>query len=146
MVQEASNCANHLSSASVIANRMVSMMLNMPDHVLTDWLNSQSAQDTLTLFTAHGQLGEAINAASSIAQSVLAESGVEITIPTVDVRSVTEKLAATGRVLSYVDGVFSVTTPLPDPPPEPSVGSVADELIEQQEDAAVSADTTLEEY
>jgi len=112
LAQEARQCANHLASSAVIANRMVSAMLNMDDETLTIWLNSQPPEDTLALFSAHGQLGGAINTASTIARDVLANSSIAANIPEVDVSSVTEKLAQANRVLSFVDGVFSVAPPV----------------------------------
>jgi hypothetical protein len=122
LADDARACASHLANASILTNRMVSAMLALDDDQLTAWLNSQPPQDTTALFTAHGLLGEAINGAAQVAQSVLSESGVAVSIPPVDVRSVAEKLADHGRVFAFEDGVFSVTTisvPEPEPQPEP---------------------------
>ncbi len=120
LAADARACASHLANASILTNRMVSAMLALDDAALTEWLNSQPPQDTTALFAAHGMLGEAINSAAQIAQSVLIESGVSVNIPQVDVRSVAEKLASNRRVLSFENGVFGVTTLPPEPEPEPA--------------------------
>ena len=122
LADTARQCAQNLAKSSDLANRMVTAMIALDDDKLTAWLNSQPPQDTMALFTAHGLLGEAINGAASVAQAVLSESGVAVSIPAVDVRSVAEKLADHGRVFAFEDGVFSVTTisvPEPEPQPEP---------------------------
>lgn len=116
LADDAVNIAAHLSAAAARANGMVTTMLSLDDAALTDWLNSQPPQETLALFGAHGQLGEALNGALQIAGAVLAASGIAAPSGLVDVRSVPEKLADQGRVFAFEDGVFSVTTP---PPPEP---------------------------
>lgn len=116
LADDARNIAAHLAAASNRANGMVSTMLSLDDVALTDWLNSQPPEETLALFGAHGQLGEALNGALQIASAVLAASGLDAPSGLVDVRSVPEKLADQGRVFGFENGVFSVTTP---PPPEP---------------------------
>jgi ATP phosphoribosyltransferase regulatory subunit HisZ len=117
LADDARQAANHIANASVIANRMVAAMLQLNDEQLTAWLNSQPPEYTKALFAAHGQLGSAINSAGDVAQAVLSESGVTVNIPAVDVRSVADKLADQRRVLSFVDGLFAVST-LPEPEPE----------------------------
>ena len=117
LADDARNIAAYLAAASTRANGMVATMLSLHDADLTDWLNSQPPQETLALFAAHGQLGEALNGALAIAGSVLASSGLPAPETLVDVRSVAEKLADQGRVLSVsAEGVFSVANI---PPVEP---------------------------
>jgi hypothetical protein len=111
LADEARDIAAHLSAAAVKANNMVGIMLALSDADLTDWLNSQPPQETLALFGAHGQLGEAVNGAITIAGAVLSASGLPAPAASVDIRSVAEKLAAQGRVLDFTDGVFTVSTP-----------------------------------
>lgn len=121
LADDAKNIAAHLSAASSRANGMVTTMLALDDEALTGWLNSQPPQDTLDLFSAHGQLGEALNGAIAVAGAVLQSSGLSAPSALVDIRSVAEKLASQGRVLGFDDGVFAVSTPEPEPElaPEP---------------------------
>ena len=116
---DASSAANHIANAAVLANRMSASMLALDDEQLTAWLNSQSRTDVEILLSAHGQLGQAINAAALVAQAVLNESGMSANILPVDVRSIEDKLADQRRVLTYADGAFVVTTLPPEPEPEP---------------------------
>jgi hypothetical protein len=119
LADDARNIAAHLAAASSRANGMVVTMLSLDDAALTDWLNSQPPAETLALFGAHGQLGEALNGALQIAGAVLAASGLPAPTGSVDVRSVPEKLADQGRVFGFDAeiGLFSITTP---PPPDPA--------------------------
>ncbi len=116
---DASSAANHIANAAVLANRMSESMLSLNAEQLTAWLNSQSRTDVEILLSAHGQLGQAINAAALVAQAVLNESGMSANIPPVDVRSIEDKLADQRRVLTYANGAFTVTTLPPEPEPEP---------------------------
>lgn len=116
LAEDARNIAAHLAAAAHKANGMVQTMLDLDDAALTNWLNSQAPQETLGLFAAHGQLGEALNAALTVAHAVLESSGLTAPETSVDIRSVAEKLASKGRVLGFDNGVFSVTTP---PPADP---------------------------
>lgn len=116
---DASGAANHIANAAVLANRMSASMLALDDKQLTAWLNSQSRTDVEILLAAHGQLGQAINAAALVAQAVLNESGMSANIPPVDVRSIEDKLADQRRVLTYANGAFAVATLPPEPEPEP---------------------------
>jgi hypothetical protein len=116
LADDAKACANHLANSAILANRMVSAMLALDDERLTEWLNSRTPQETEEIFTAHKLLGDAINGAAQVASAVLAASGIAANIPTVDTRSVAEKLAANRRELAFVDGLFTVSTL---PPPEP---------------------------
>lgn len=122
LLDETKNIAAHQAASAQCANRIAETMLKLDDAALTDWLNSQSTDEpqpgaaTLALFASHGQLGESINAALTLAGAVLSASGLPAPTNTVDVRSVADKLAAHGRVLGFTNSVFSVTTPAP---PEP---------------------------
>lgn len=108
----AQQVANHLASAAVLTNKMTERVLELSDEDLAAWLNSQG--DPTPLFTAHGQLGEAINAAAHVATGTLNEWGLEPTIPTVDVRSVPQKLAAQNRAI-VVDSSGWQVVPIPPP-------------------------------
>jgi hypothetical protein len=105
---------------------MVSAMLALDDERLTEWLNSRTPQETEEIFAAHKLLGDAINGAAQVASAVLAASGIAANIPTVDTRSVSEKLSAARRELAFEDGAFAVTTLPPEPVEE-------DEPIEPEE-------------
>ena len=118
LAADASSAANHIASAAVLANRMSASILSLDDEQLTAWLNSQPRADIETLLTAHGQLGEAINAAAYVAKSVLTESAMVADIPNVDVRSIDDKLADRGRILTYESGTHLVTTLPTDPDQE----------------------------
>lgn len=107
---DAQSIANHLASAAVLTNKMTERVLALSDADLTAWLNSQG--DPTPLFAAHGQLGEAINAAAQVATGTLNQWGLEPTIPTVDVRSVSQKLAAQNRAI-VVDSSGWQVVPIP---------------------------------
>lgn len=109
-----SNIAAHLAACATAANAIVASVLALDDTELADWLNAQG-DELETLLGAHSQLGEAINAAATVAQAVLENA---VSIPAVDTRSVPEKLAAARRVLAF-DGAFTVTTLPPEPAEEP---------------------------
>jgi hypothetical protein len=117
LADEARQCANHIASASVAANRMTTVLLRLGNTELSDWLNSQPPQDIQELMSAHGQLGEALNQSATIGGEVLSSSGITVGIPTVDTRSLIDKLADTRRIVEMVDGKFVVSTL---PPPEPN--------------------------
>ena len=122
LADDARTIAAHISAASSLANRMVQRMLALDDEQLSAWLNAQG--DPTPLFTAHGQLGEALNAASNVAAAVLSESGLPANLTAVDVRSVPEKLSDQRReILTTVDGFEVVTHPEPpaeEPQPDPA--------------------------
>lgn len=113
LADDAHNIAAHLSAAATRANGMVTTMLVLDDAALTDWLNSSPSVEVDELFDAHQQLGNAINTAATVSVAVLAASGISAPVTVIDVRSMADKLAAHGRTLSFVDGVFAVTTPAP---------------------------------
>jgi hypothetical protein len=126
LADDAKAVSNHLANSAILANRMVSAMLALDDERLTEWLNSRTPQETEEIFAAHKMLGDAINGAAQVASAVLAASGIASNIPTVDIRSVAEKLAANRRELAFADGAFAVTTLPPEPVEE-------DEPIEPEE-------------
>jgi hypothetical protein len=106
----AQQCANHISSAAVLAGQMTQAALSLDDEVLTAWLNSRPPQETQHLFAAHEALGVSINSAADVAAAALASSGIPANIQRVDVRPVAEKLADQRRVLEFDGGKFIVTT------------------------------------
>ena len=112
----AQSIANHLASCAVLANSITQRVLALTDDEIVAWLNAQG--DPTPLFTAHGQLGEAINAAATVAQTTLAQWGLTKDITTVDLRSVTEKLAAQHRAIELTESGW-IVKPLPKPEPEP---------------------------
>jgi hypothetical protein len=111
--------ATHLGAAANHANRMVSAVLGLSDADLTTWLNSHNPQEIGELFGAHKLLGDALNSSAAVANSILAQSGMATQSTPVDVRPVADKLAAMNRVLTFENGVFAVTTVVPQPEPEP---------------------------
>lgn len=112
LAEDARIVAAHISAAAHSANQMVQRMLALDDEQLAAWLNSQG--DPTPLFTAHGQLGEALNTASSVADDVLTESGLPSNITTVDVRSVADKLADQYRAIELTESGWQVNQ-LPQP-------------------------------
>ena len=112
-----SNIAAHLAACATAANAIVASVLALDDTELADWLNAQG-DELETLLGAHSQLGEAINGASGIAFGILEASGLTAPIATVDLRSVTEKLAAQHRAIELTDSGW-IVKPLPKPEPEP---------------------------
>ena len=112
-----SNIAAHLAAAATAANAIVANVLALDDVQLADWLNAQG-DELETLLGAHSQLGEAINNASGIASGILDASGLTTPATTVDLRSVTEKLAAQHRAIELTDSGW-IVKPLPKPEPEP---------------------------
>lgn len=110
----AQSIANHLASAAVLANAVVSRLLSLSDEDLAGWLNSQPPQKVMALFAAHEQLGTSLNAASATAAGVLAEWGANPPQVPVDVRPFSEKLAAQFRTVEFDGTTFSVVA-LPQP-------------------------------
>jgi hypothetical protein len=120
LAEDAKNCALHLASAAVTANRMVSTIMRLDDAALSAWLNSRPPESTMAIFAAHGELGTALNHAITTAAAVLTGSGLPAPTESVDIRSVAEKLAAANRTLAFEDGIWSVETLPPPPAPEPT--------------------------
>jgi hypothetical protein len=119
----AQQLALHLASAAHIANAMANDALALDDTALAAWLNSGDAAAQPAAFEAHGLLGEAINAAAAVAGAMLAQWGVAVNIPAVDVRPVAEKLAGQYRAidLDQATGQFVVMQlPRPEPTPDPA--------------------------
>jgi hypothetical protein len=112
---DAQQLARHLASAAVLANRMASHALDADNATLTAWLYSGDPAAQPAAFDAHYKLGVAINSAATVAGAILAQWGVTVDIPEVDVRSVPEKLA--DKLRAIVDGVV---VDLPRPEPEPA--------------------------
>jgi hypothetical protein len=119
LADDAKNCALHLASAAVTANRMVTTIMRLDDAALTSWLNSRPPEATMAIFAAHGELGTALNHAITTAAEVLTGSGIPAPTESVDIRSVAEKLATANRTLAFEDGIWSVETLPPPPAPEP---------------------------
>lgn len=117
----AQNIANHLSSAAALANRITDTVLNLSDEALTAWLNSRTPQETQEIFHAHGLLGEAVNAAGQVASATLVQWGLRRAVPSVDVRSVSEKLAAQYRSIELTAEGWQVIQLDRPPVPEPEI-------------------------
>lgn len=119
----AQNIANHLSSAAVLANRIAEIILNLSDEALAAWLNSSTPQETEAMFGAHAMLGQAVNAAGLVASATLVQWGLQRTVPSVDIRPVTEKLTAQWRSIELTESGWIVTRieqpPIPEQEPEP---------------------------
>lgn len=118
LAAKAENIASHLAAAAHAGNQLVQVALDLDDEALTDWLNSQPPADTLALFTAHGELGAALNGAIAVASAVLTESGIPAPSAAVDVRSVPEKLAEQYRAIELTEEGWQVIQldrpPVPD--------------------------------
>jgi hypothetical protein len=118
LADDARQCAQHIASAAVMANRMVAAIMRLPDDDLTAWLNSRDPAATMAIFAAHGTLGAALNTATETAAAVLSGSGIAAPAELVDIRSVAEKLAASNRTIAFEGGVWAVQTPAPEPADE----------------------------
>ena len=88
---------------------MVSILLNLDNEALQNWLNSQPMPDVFALFEAHKASGESLNASLVIVASLVEDSGLPAQYTPVDVRPFQEKLAAQGRQVTIVDGKFIVS-------------------------------------
>jgi len=113
--------ARHLASASVLTDRLAADLLSLDDDSLAAWLNAQPPEDIQALFGAHEQVGSYLNAAATVITTVLAASGVPVSIPPVDVRPVADKLAAAHRTLTFdpsTGWIVTTTPPAIDPAPE----------------------------
>jgi hypothetical protein len=120
LIKLSENLLSALSNAATISNRMVRTLLQLDDEALTAWLNSQDTAELMTLFSAHKDLGDAINLAVQKARDTLTQSGIPAPGVTVDVRPFEVKLGDQGRGLSFDGETFAVSTaPVPEPEPEP---------------------------
>ena len=109
----ARDAANYLANAIRLFDSRSPVLLVQNDEDLTKWLNSRQLADTLELFTVHEKTGDAANALAAL---IAPTAGV--TLPSVDVRSVADKLAAAGRTLTVTEaGLFQVSTIQPPEPP-----------------------------
>jgi hypothetical protein len=104
---DAEQLASYLASAIVLANRITGHALSLPTEQLNEWLNARPLDPRLAEFACHGDLGDALNDAATVAE--VATGRPEGTLGRVDIRSVAEKLAEQGRSLVVEDGSFLVS-------------------------------------
>jgi hypothetical protein len=121
LAQSSRQIAMHLAQAAQLANQQAETLLELPSEALASWLNSQESPQAL--FTAHGVVGAALNAAQAAGAQILQSSGLTVRTVNVDVRSFPEKLAGTGRTIEITDGVAYVVE-LPAPAADASVTSL----------------------
>ena len=115
---DAGALAAHLRNAIVLANRIVSHVLDLPTDQLNEWLNARPLEQRFAEFSSHGITGDALNEAAT--SSEFATGVADGSLGRVDVRSVADKLLDQGRTLEVIDGAFVVADiPVPEPEPEP---------------------------
>jgi len=131
--QQAKTAASHLRNIVSILGQMANSLLDRDPEALTGWLNSRTPEETLGLFTVHGQAGEAVNAMAELIGGIVGEE-----LPRVDVRSVPEKLLERGKLFSMDEkGVFAVTRiPDPEPTTEPESEPTPDPTDEPEPEVA----------
>ncbi len=112
------NLAGNYNAAATHLNAIVRDLLALPDADLAAFCNEQGPTGLNELTSLHGAHGEMINSLSAEAAAMLADSGIIWPASWVDVRPLPEKLAEQGRVITFVDGSFVVTS-LAQPEPQP---------------------------
>ena len=108
---DASAIAKYLNNAIVLANRMSDSLSNADNDTLRDFLNSRGArlEDDLT---EHSTTGEALNAAADSVSRRLS-----LSLPRVDLSSMTDKLLATNRTATLAEtGWVIADIPVPEYP------------------------------
>lgn len=108
--------AGNYNAAASHLNAIVQDVLAMSDADLAEFCNDLGPQGLGELTTLHAEHGASITELSQAAAAMLFDSGIVWPASVVDIRPLGEKLAAQGRTLTFVDGVFSVQ-PLPEPEP-----------------------------
>ena len=108
--------ANHLASAAMHANAIVSHLLKLDNASLAQWLNERG-EGLGELLTRHAETGDKINGAVALAANTLAESGIDASIHLVDTRPLSDKLTAQARVATLTEQGWLVEN-LPQPEPE----------------------------
>jgi hypothetical protein len=124
-----------IATAANQMNQMVSELLALDNSRLSDWLNSQPMEDISKLFEAHGISGYAVNTALTVIQKQLADSGISVHKPVVDISPFQDKLLSQGRVVQFIDGQFVVVDipkPTPEPEPEPELVLEPESTIEPE--------------
>lgn len=102
--------AGNYQAAAAHLNAIVRDVLALPDDDLAAFCNDLGPAGLNQLTSLHLAHGTGITQLSQEAASTLAESGILWPASHVDVRPLGDKLAEQGRELSYVDGVFVVTS------------------------------------
>lgn len=110
--------AGNYNAAGTHLNAIVRDVLALDDVDLAEFANEQGPDGLNELTTLHAEHGAAITELSAAAAAMLAESGILWPACSVDVRPLSEKLAEQGRVITFVDGSFVVTS-LTQPEPQP---------------------------
>lgn len=102
------NTRAHYGVCVGLLNSVTTEILALGNEDLAAFGNALGPAEMQALTTAHGQQGEAVNLLLAGVNGILAQSGIEPVTTSVDVRSLTEKLADQGREILMTDGVFSV--------------------------------------
>lgn len=102
--------AGNYNAVAAHLNAIVRDVLALDDADLAAFANEQGPDGMNELTSLHLMHGETITELSAAAAETLADSGVLWPASLVDVRPLSEKLAEQGREMTFVDGVFSVTT------------------------------------
>ena len=108
------NARSHYTAAASHLNNMTSTIIGLSNDNLAALGNNLGPAEMESLTTAHKQQGEALNSLIQGINTILTESGISSSGVIVDVRPLSEKLAAQRREIVLTDGVFQVL----DFPPE----------------------------
>lgn len=118
IISRVQSLAGNYNAAATHLNAIVRDLLALSDADLAAFCDEQGPTGLNELTSLHGAHGEMINSLSAEAAAMLAESGILWPASSVDVRPLSEKLAEQGRVITFVDGSFVVTS-LAQPEPQP---------------------------
>lgn len=102
------NTRSHYSACVGLLNAITAEILSLGNEDLAAFGNALGPIEMQSLTTAHAEQGSALNALLTGVNAILAQSGIEATSVSVDVRPLSEKLADQNREIVLADGVFSV--------------------------------------
>ena len=102
--------AGNYNAAASHLNAITNDLLALGNDDLTAFCNEQGPDGLNELTTLHAEHGASITELSAAASEMLADSSILWPASLVDVRPLSEKLAEQGREMTFVDGVFAVTT------------------------------------
>lgn len=111
------NLAGNYNAAASHLNAITNDLLALGDADLAAFANDMGPQGLNDLTSLHLLHGTSITQLSQEASDILDDSGVAWPAAVVDVRPLSEKLAAQGREMTFTDGGFAIA-PLPQPEPE----------------------------
>jgi hypothetical protein len=110
IITRVQSLAGNYNAAATHLNTIVRELLALSDADLAAFCNEQGPVGLNELTSLHGAHGEMISSLSAEAAAMLAESGILWPASYVDTRSLAEKIAEQGRVITFVDGSFVVTS------------------------------------